>query len=432
MTKKTNKYDPNQMRFFEELVQTSDTISEIRARESQLRAEATILTPTPSAHNFPSLVFPQRWELLKAETEKRKIPLKPLIIPVQKALLEIEKERRQILETGQGRLLVMSGISGSGKSTFLNSLDLYIKGVRVFTVTWKVIDRIESVEEKLAALPREKSKLAVVVLEGKETVPALKSDEIDILLTALNVDFRHDSGMHTLFVIPTTSQSVAQSISQRAADIGGMASRLRPFYVFEGPRRNEYEQTTDKMLRALNDSRGLFDNGITSETAKGLAESSESIGQFMISCYDEIKRQQDALKEAAFEIKRKNLHVWMVFCSREEDNRRNHDIIRSLTTSHYQYAQFGRMLVGEATEIKFWEGRHATFALAAQYLDLRLTYIPMKSANTIVTAYGNKELVEKLKNLELEDGVAAVKREAVRASAQESILGTAIGAFFER
>ncbi len=80
----------------------------------------------------------------------------------------------------------------------------------------------------------------------------------------------------------------------------------------------------------------------------------------------------------------------MVFCSYEEDNRRNYDIIRALTISNFQYAQVGRMLVGESNEIKFWEGRQSTFALAAQYLDLRVTYMPMKTANAIVTAYGNK------------------------------------------
>jgi hypothetical protein len=121
----------------------------------------------------------------------------------------------------------------------------------------------------------------------------------------------------------------------------------------------------------------------------------------------------------------------MVFASLEEDNRRNYDIIRSLTISNYQYAQVGRLLVGDANEIKFWEGREAAFALAAQYLDLRVMYMPMRTANTIVTAYGNKELIEKLKGIELEDGEKAVKREAVRTIAQESIMGIAIGAYLK-
>lgn len=426
---KKKRHNPDQIPLLPEMFEQVDSISEIRGRESRLRSEAEIRIPEPSTYNFPPLIFPQRWELLKAEADKRKVPIKPLITPVQQALAEVERERRQIVETGMGRLFIVSGVSGSGKSTFLNSLDLFIDGVSIHTITLRVIDSGEVVEDKLASLQREKSKLAVVVLEGKESPGALKSEEIDILLTTLNSDFRRDSGKKTLFVIPTTSQVVAQSISQRAADIGGMTTRSRPFYVFAGPHRNDYEQITDRTLRALNDSRGLLDYGITTETAKGLIESSESIGQFMISSYEEIKRQQDALKATAFEVKRKNLHLWMVFCSYEEDNRRNYDIIRSLTTSNYQYAQVGRMLVGDSNDIKFWEGRQAAFALAAQYLDLRVMYLPMRTANSIVRAYGNKELLDKLKKVEFEDGEAIVKREMVRMTAQQSIEGTAIFAY---
>jgi hypothetical protein len=187
-----------------------------------------------------------------------------------------------------------------------------------------------------------------------------------------------------------------------------------------------YSGDVYRTLRALNDSRGLLDCGITTETVKGLIESSESIGQFMISCYEEIKRQQDYLKATAFEVKRKNLHLWMVFCSYEEDNRRNYDIIRSLTTSNYQYAQVGRMLVGDSNDIKFWEGKQAAFTLASQYLDLRVMYMPMRTANSIVRAYCNKELLDKLKKVEFEDGEAIVKREMVRMTAQQSLEGTAV------
>ncbi|MBD2072282.1 hypothetical protein H6F93_32955 [Leptolyngbya sp. FACHB-671] len=88
---KKKKQDPDQMFFFPEMLEQADTISDIRGRESKLRSEAEIHIPEPSTHNFPPLIFPQRWELLKAETDKRKVPIKPLIMPVQQALVEVEK-----------------------------------------------------------------------------------------------------------------------------------------------------------------------------------------------------------------------------------------------------------------------------------------------------------------------------------------------------
>jgi hypothetical protein len=424
---KRGKTPKGQPWLFSEYADQAESILEIRQRESQLRNDTTIRLEQPRSHNFLPLIFPQRWEILKAEAEKRNVPIKPLIAPVQPALKEIEKERKQIEETGMGRLFIMSGVSGSGKSTFINSLNLFLDDVTIHTVNIKQIDSRDVVEHTLADLHRERDIFSVVVLEGKETPGALKSEDLDILLTSLNYDFRQETGKRTLFVIPTTSQPVAQAISQQASEIGGMTTRSRQFYVFEGPHRRDYELITDRMLRALNDSRGLLDFGITAESAKGLAEASASIGQFMVGCYEEIRRQQDTLKEIAFVVKRKTIHLWMVFCSLESDNRRNYDIVRSLTTSHYQYAQVGRMLSGEGNEVRFWEGKRAAFSLAAQYLDLRVTYLPMRTANTIVTAYGNKELIDKLKNIELPGGEAALKREAVRSAAQESIMGTAIG-----
>ncbi|SRR5258708_3001422 len=56
-------------------------------------------------------------------------------------------------------------------------------------------------------------------------------------------------------------------------------------------------------------------------------------------------------------------------------------------------------------------------------------YLPVRTANAIVTAFGSKEFINHLKSLRLEDGSEALQREAVRASALESLEGTAIGAF---
>src|SRR2546428_10857986 len=99
------------------------------------------------------------------------------------------------------------------------------------------MDKREFVENALAVLRREKDKRSVVVLEGKEAPGSMKSDDIDVLLTTLNTDFRSGIGRNTLFVIPTTSQAVAQEIGDRAARIGGMTSKDKLFYVFNGPSR---------------------------------------------------------------------------------------------------------------------------------------------------------------------------------------------------
>jgi hypothetical protein len=192
--------------------------------EGRLRNNVEIYTEKPTNPKFPSLVFPYRWERLKAIADTKKISLKPLIVPVYEGIKEIDEQLQRVEETGMGRLFIICGESGSGKTTFLNSLGYFIDDLYIKSVTMKNIDSTDLVQTTLDAAGRELDQKSLIVLEGKETPGALKDDEIDNLLAALNIDFRTDSGSSTLFVIPTPSQAVANSISQRAAAVGKMTS----------------------------------------------------------------------------------------------------------------------------------------------------------------------------------------------------------------
>ena len=418
--------------FMEEKEAIDQTIKTIRLNEQKIRSTAQIYLDNPVAPIFPSIILPFRWEALEAEAHKRNVPLKPLIMPVQNAIAEVERELVRIKETGMGKLYVISGVTGSGKTTFLNSLHLFLDDVGVHSIKSMSLDRRESIEDALAVLRREKDKRSVVVLEGKEAPGSLKSDDIDVLLTTLNTDFRSGVGRRTLFVIPTTSQSVAQLIGERAANIGGMTTKDKLFFVFNGPSRNEYVSITNDTLRALNESKTLLEYGISDQIAKGIAEASESIGSFMSNCYSEIQKQRASLESFSTALKRKRVHLWMVFCSLEDTARRNHDIIRSLTVGDFQHAQVKRLLTGDSKEAKFWEDKQEVFSQASQYIDLRIMYLPLRTATAIATAYGHKEFIEQLKKLKLESGDRILKREAVRDSAQKSLASTAIGSYLRQ
>src|SRR5437016_5497642 len=88
-----------------------ESIKSIRLKEHEFRASAEIYTDQPVPISFPPIILPYRWEALEAEAQKRNISLKPLIMPVQRAIAEVEKELKRIKETGMGRLLVISGVT---------------------------------------------------------------------------------------------------------------------------------------------------------------------------------------------------------------------------------------------------------------------------------------------------------------------------------
>ena len=102
------------------------TKKNVKSKEKEKRDEADIYVEKPIPPTLPRLILPLRWEILKAEADRKNIPLRPLITPVQDAIAQIEYELRRIEETSMGKLLIVSGITGSGKTTFLNTVQHFI------------------------------------------------------------------------------------------------------------------------------------------------------------------------------------------------------------------------------------------------------------------------------------------------------------------
>ncbi|MEP0873584.1 hypothetical protein NDA01_27880 [Trichocoleus desertorum AS-A10] len=373
-------------------------------------------------------ILPTRWEALKEEVDRKNIPIRPLIKPVRKAILEIERELRQVKQTGLGKLFLISGVTGSGKTTFLNSVELFVDNVSIQTIKDIPFIRTELLDRVLIPASRNLApdRILIIVLEGMETLGELNETDVDTLLTTLNIYFRRGNGRRTLFVIPTTFAPVAQLISEKAMKIGGMTSHSKPFFVFEGPPKSEYITIINETLSVLNDNKTLAEYGVTDEIAKSLANNSESIGQFMNSCYEYIDSKRGGLEDNVTHFKRKRIHLWMLFASYEDDLGRNHGIIRSLTFGDLQKAQIKRLLVGDSQEAKYWESRQGIFGLVSDYLDLRITYLPLRTAVAVLSAYGSQELVEILKQK------GFIEREAVKLTARNSLLNnTAVGAFLQ-
>lgn len=402
------------------------TRKEIREREAHQRALVSLDAKQQAGSPLELPVFPHRWESLKAEADRNGIPLKPLIHPVKEAIAQVERELQWIRQTGKGKLLVLSGATGSGKTTFLNSLNLFLDSVDIYEIHLSTIASRDYVDTKLTTLARSTSHSSIIILEGKETEGSLTGQEIEILLPALNADFRTRDGQQSLFVIPTTSQTLAQLIAQKAESVGIAVSTGSPFYIFKGPARSDFVSITNDMVRALNADRSLADFGVTEEQSRAIAEAADTIGRFMEGCLNEILRQQEQVREVSKSIKRKRIHLWMVFASLENESRFNYDLIRSLTLDDTLNVQVNRILVGDSKEVQYWESRRHHFAQAARYLDLRIMYLPMRTANAVLTAYGSNDFVKSLKAKGL------IKREATRERAQDSIASTAIGFFLQR
>lgn len=256
------------------------TSKDIKAFEQEMRSRASIYTESPQKPQFPDLIFPHRYESLEAIAKETGIQLRPIIRPVLEALEIIKQEMDFVSQTARGRLFVISGVTGSGKTTFLHSLHLFSdENFKIYDLKNIDLSSRQDIEAGLKSLNRDKQLISVVFLEGYEISGALNETQIDTLLTTLNTDFRSDTGRKTLFVIPTTSAVLAQNIGKKAMETGGMTSRDRQFYIFDGPPKNKYVEITSETIRTFNDNKTLLDYGVDDDLARDIAETSDSIGQ---------------------------------------------------------------------------------------------------------------------------------------------------------
>jgi putative ribosome biogenesis GTPase RsgA len=77
------------------------------------------------------LLVPDRFDMLQRRAPDR---LGSIIVPVDEALHQIDALSVDLRAAGRGGFLIFRGDSGSGKSTFLNTLDLFRNDVDVIGI----------------------------------------------------------------------------------------------------------------------------------------------------------------------------------------------------------------------------------------------------------------------------------------------------------
>src|SRR5690606_9856153 len=97
------------------------------------------------------LFVPDRFDVLQRRATDS---LKNIIVRVDEATDEINDRWQDMRAAGRGSLVVMRGESGSGKSTFLHTLHLFLEGVEALSIPQNTpiptaLDQCESTTEDL-------------------------------------------------------------------------------------------------------------------------------------------------------------------------------------------------------------------------------------------------------------------------------------------
>lgn len=164
--------------------------------------------------NEQHLRVPDRFESLRDVGEQT---LRSVITPVETELAKLDDRFEDMSAAGRGGFLILRGDSGSGKSTFLDTVGLFREGVLTITLASN-----DDVADALAALP-ESATPRLVVLEGREALLDVSTPALERSMHAINSFIKGRTGRSTLVVWPTNTDELADALSSLGSKIGGSA-----------------------------------------------------------------------------------------------------------------------------------------------------------------------------------------------------------------
>ncbi len=209
--------------------------------------------------------------------------LMDFVKPVESAEGELAEVAMQMGQ-GSGRVVFLLGESGSGKSTFIESLTWrrHLPFSRLEEVDCASMgkDTMNELLDRLKHISRKKSlkgkgdEFTAVVINYLENLENIDREEIKYFFRPLNGILRKSP----LFIIwPVTDRSEAEDIIESAKGISNtMFHKGKEIVEFEGPEKRSYEEIAKNTISVLN-------NGLTIEdfnmTNADLEECKERIGR---------------------------------------------------------------------------------------------------------------------------------------------------------
>lgn len=362
------------------------------------------------AESIPALILPTRWELLQSRIKSHYVSLQTIIRPVPDAL-QIVRNLGAYLQTTNGcQILVVRADTGSGKTTFLNTLTHYLGNMEFLTHTID-LQFVEAQEFSgmLENINLSPTGINLIILEGREKPESIPSSYIEIVLSTIN-RFSRKIGLPMLFVIPTIDEQVARTWCDHAVRIGDLVPENRLYdgsrwYTFPGVPKTKFVDITRETVRVLN-ARNVEDFGVSSDELNQWVDKAPTIGRFM-----EMVASAATSRRAASAITipgNRREHVWTVFCAPDY---RHYDhtylVIDGLCHDEKLRLSPTKLLPPDisTSTAKQWReaSRWARLVTTINVLDVRLINFSITSTVACVLAYGDGTYIESFKSKTIQD-----------------------------
>jgi len=219
--------------------------------------------------------LPTRFEpLLRTFGERTKMTF----VPQDADLAQIKVFLAAAESSGQGKMLLLRAESGTGKSTFVHSLEVFLAD-KVSSVIRLPLPHELSVQDipgYVAKLPAN-NKFTIINFDGREA-PHFDESEYRTFLVGLNGVLR---SRHDLIVMwPITDASFADKITTIMIKVGGRSAFSgNGIYAMSGLPKEKFPLALEKIMQVANWR--IDDAAITQQEVEQFIENSTNLGGFL-------------------------------------------------------------------------------------------------------------------------------------------------------
>lgn len=228
-----------------------------------------------SSVNIKITSLPTRYEpLISAFGEKARTTF----VSPDEDLADLKRFLASAESSGQGKIMFVTAKSGAGKSTFIQSLEVFLAD-RVETVLRLPLPHeleVGRIPGYLAKVKRSE-KFTIVNFDGREA-PYFNEPEYQTFLGALNGLLRSRRDLVILW--PVTDMTFADRMIELLEKIGGRSAfAIKAQHILNGVAKSRYSIVLDKILQIANWR--LDDAAISASEVEGLIMESDRIGEFL-------------------------------------------------------------------------------------------------------------------------------------------------------
>ena len=325
------------------------------------------------------LFVPDRFDDLRSQSEAA---LRGFVVPIEASLDYIDGRFSEMASSRRGALAILHGESGCGKSTFLDTLHLFRRGVKT---NW--VPRSQDIEKALAALEPTDSP-RVIGLEGREAIGRVSPAALEAGLHAINAFVREPAGRNTLVVWPTNTDPLTEQLVALANDIGADAllGVGEPIKRFGGPDTAQFPSIARRTIEMLNEGASFSALGISEQRTADLALEANTIGRYL----GLIRRDMLAnTNRVAGLLKEEQVQLWTVVIAGNDPE----GDVDALTRGSQSLVDIDKLVVSTgANVVSDLKERPEIMGLLGTSLEARIIWVEITTALAVIREYADEPL----------------------------------------